>query len=43
MVQRNLTIPHNFVCFTDDIRLEFENINNIYGYKSYKLYIPSVE
>ena len=21
MVQRNLTIPHNFVCFTDDIRL----------------------
>ena len=19
MVQRNLTIPHNFVCFTDDI------------------------
>ena len=22
MVQRNLTIPHNFVCFTDDIRLQ---------------------
>ena len=38
-----LSILINYNKFTDDIRLEFENINNIYGYKSYKLYIPSVE